>query len=79
MAELGGATGILELTRVTGGFDTLLLRRPGPLRVFAWHVTATLVISVTYDFAENIDALQRAIVDYGVVVAVDTNTVEPLD
>jgi hypothetical protein len=75
MAELGDGPGIFQLTRVTSGFDTLLLRRPGPLPIFAWHVTARLVTSVTYDFEENVEALQQAIAEFGVVFAVDTYTV----
>lgn len=63
--------GVLQLTRVTSGFSHQLLKRPGELHQYAWHVTAQLV-SGGYDFAQNIERLQASIEQFGLVIGVDT-------
>ena len=70
---------VLQLTRVTSGFSHELLKRPGALRQYAWHVTANLVTSSGYDFDQNVERLQANIEKLGVVIGVDTYTVMEAD
>jgi hypothetical protein len=71
MAELGDGTGVVQLTRVTVGFEARLLRRDGTPTIYAWMLTARLMTSVGYDFGQNVDRLQEAIKDVGIVVGVE--------
>lgn len=64
--------GILQLTRITSGFQLRLLRRAS--RRYAWLVTAQLVTDAGYDFGQNLERLQADIADFGVVLGVDTLT-----
>ena len=76
----GDATaGVLQLTRVTSGFDCQLLKRAGEsggARRYAWHVTAQLV-GGGYDFAQNVERLGAAIARFGSVTGVDAYSVMP--
>jgi hypothetical protein len=70
----GSGGGVLQLTRVTSGFDCQVLRRsavPEGLRQYAWQVTAKLV-SGGYDFDQNVERLQAEVEQFGVVIGVDT-------
>jgi hypothetical protein len=71
--------GVLQLTRVTSGFDCQLLKRagePAVARRYAWHVTAQLV-GGGYDFAQNVERLGAAIARFGTVAGVDAYSVMP--
>ena len=73
----GSGGGVLQLTRVTSGFDCQVLRRSAAaegIRQYAWQVTAQLV-SGGYDFDQNVERLQAEVDQFGVVFAVDTFTV----
>src|SRR6266542_3993143 len=84
--NFGNIEGVLQLTRVTSGFDHQLLKRlgavdesgrpaPGELRQYAWHVTANLVGDAGYSFEQNVDRLQANVKNFGVVIGVDTYAV----
>ena len=73
----GSSGGVLQLTRVTSGFDCQVLRRSATaegMRQYAWQVTAQLV-SGGYDFDENVERLQAEVEEFGVVIGVDAFTV----
>jgi len=70
----GSGGGVLQLTRVTSGFDCQVLRRSAVaegFRQYAWQVTAQLV-SGGYDFDQNVERLQAEVAQFGVVFGVDT-------
>jgi len=69
----GSSGGVLQLTRVTSGFDCQVLRRSTVaegMRQYAWQVTAQLV-SGGYDFDQNVERLQAEVKEFGVVIGVD--------
>ena len=69
----GSSGGVLQLTRVTSGFDCQVLRRSAVaegMRQYAWQVTAQLV-SGGYDFDQNVERLQAEVEEFGVVIGVD--------
>jgi hypothetical protein len=73
----GSSGGVLQLTRVTSGFECQVLRRSAVaegIRQYAWQVTAQLV-SGGYDFDQNVARLQAEVEQFGVVIGVDTFTV----
>jgi hypothetical protein len=72
LAELGDGTGVVQLTRVTSGFDAAIYRRPGPIPLYVWALTARIMTSIEYSFAENVGRLQESIKDVGIVVGLQT-------
>jgi len=70
LAGLGDGMGVVQLTRVTVGFEARTLRRAGSPTTYTWMLTATLMSAAGYEFAQNIERLQAAINDVGVVVGV---------
>jgi hypothetical protein len=78
VTHMEGAEGVLQLTRVTSGFEPRLLRREATtdgLRGYAWHVSAQLVGDAGYSFAQNVPRLAAGIAPFGVVAGVDAYAV----
>jgi hypothetical protein len=71
--------GVLQLTRITSSFDTRLLRlveagdEPRLSRQYVWQVSVKLMSDdVRYQFEQNIERLQAAVVDHATVLGVET-------
>ena len=75
--DFGAVEGVLQLTRITSGFQHQLLKRSdrADLRHYGWHVTALLVGDRGYSFEQNVERLQAGIQKFGLVTGVDTYAV----
>jgi hypothetical protein len=68
------STSVLQLTRITSGFDHQLLKSTGDFRSFAWQATVRLVTDHGYDFLQNIERVQKSVADFGLLTRVDVYT-----
>ena len=65
---------LLQPTRTTSGFSHTLLKTREVLHRYVWIAEVKLVTDVPYDFAQNIDRVQKAIAEFGVLVSVEAYT-----
>lgn len=63
--------GALQPTRITSGFDHVLMKGPAP-RQYVWQARVDLMTDAGYDFAENVPSVQELVKKYAVLIGVDT-------
>ena len=64
---------ILQLTRVTGGFDHQLLQ--GPRQQYVWLTGANLVNDAdVYDFDQNAERIREAVKEFAVLTDIESFT-----
>ncbi len=64
----GSMEGVLQLTRITSGFGSRLLRAG---RHYIWEVNGTLVAG-HYDFEQNVERLQARVAEHATVFRVES-------
>jgi len=57
----------LQLTRITSGFTHTLLKKSSDVREYVWEARVELVTDHPYNFAENLERVQKSIEGLGVV------------
>jgi hypothetical protein len=62
---------VLQATRITSGFTHTLLKANDGLRHYAWAARVELVTDAGYDFAQNVERVQKSIAKFGVLIDVD--------
>jgi len=61
----------LQLTRITSGFTHTLLKKSSDVREYVWEARVELVTDHPYNFAENLERVQKSVDGFGVVSGLD--------
>lgn len=64
----------LQSTRITAAFRHRLLKGRSEFREYVWQVEVDLVTDHEYDFAENVERVQKSLAGSGVVTGLDVYT-----
>lgn len=65
---------VLQLTRTTAHFTHVLLKKQSDIREYVWEVRVDLVTDHPYDFAENLERVQKTLDNAAVVSGLQVYT-----